>query len=205
MAKKVEKNEDVVIEVNTDVVSSSDDVVDVADTPIAETATDVVKPKKTRSKKVSEIALEKQISEMEKSLLNAKSAIEAAAAENERLSDELSVAVAENKSLRKELSKCKHDFKKVQGDNRANSALVDTLDGELTRFKVRNKELMDTISQLQSKLKQYADELSGKDDVIGALKLERSVLDSKLDSMNLWNRIKYVFCGKESLKNSEKV
>lgn len=205
MAKKVEKNEDVVIEVNTDVVSSSDDVVDVSDTPIAETATDVVKTKKTRSKKVSDIALEKQISEMEKSLLNAKSAIEAAAAENERLSDELSVAVAENKSLRKELSKCKQDFKRVQGDNRANSALVGTLDGELTRFKVRNKELMDTISQLQSKLKQYADELSGKDDVIGALKLERSVLDSKLDSMNLWNRIKFVFCGKESLKNSEKV
>ena len=92
----------------------------------------------TKSKKVSDIALEIQIADMEKALENAKNAIESTAADNERMADELGVAVAENKSLRKELSKCKQDYKKCQGDNRANSALIETLDGELTRSKSQN-------------------------------------------------------------------
>lgn len=200
MAKKVKKDESVVVDVDTDVTSVS-------------SANDVKQTKQksqSKSKKVSDVALETQIADMEKALESAKNAIESAAADNERMADELGVAVAENKSLRKELSKCKQDYKKVQGDNRANAALVETLNGELTRGRVQNKELMDTVGRLQDKIKQYADELSEKDKAASAYdfdiatrdaeisKLEKKLCDveyelKKYKSMTLWQRIKFVF------------
>ena len=198
MAKKVEKSESVVVDVDTDVTSVSSVTKVVND---GEQCVDVVvdepsKKRKTKSKKVADVALEVQLADMEKALESAKNAIESAAADNERMADELGVAVVENKSLRKELSKCKQDFKKVQADNRANSALVETLNGELTRLKVRNDELMETIGRLQDKIKQYADELTGKETEIGTLTFERDCLAAELDgykSMSLWQRIKFVF------------
>ena len=213
MAKKnVKENESVVVDVDTDVTSVSN-VSTNSDANGVESVELPVVPKRkaqSKSKKVADVALETQIADMEKALENAKSAIESAAADNERMADELGVAVAENKSLRKELSKCKQDYKKAQGDNRANSALVETINDELTRVKVRNKELMETISRLQDKIKQYADELSEKDKAASAYdfdiatrdaeisKLEQKLCDieyelKKYKTMTLWQRIKFVF------------
>ena len=194
MAKKEEKDDSVVVDVDNDVTSVSSATIDA----VAEAINEVPKSeiKRRKSKKVADLSLEVQLSDMEKALENAKNAIESAVADNERMADELDISVAENKSLRKELSKCKQDYKKVQADNRANSALVDTLDGELKRFKVQNKELIGTISRLQDKIKQYADELSTKDVEISALTFDRSQLENVLSGykeMSLWMRIKYVF------------
>ena len=149
-------------------------------------------------KSLNELSLERKVKELDVSLLKATSSLEAAVADNERLADELSVSVSENKSLRKELSKLKQDYKKVQSDNRANAALVESLDGELTRQKVRNKELMDTIARMQDEQKRYVEKLSNVEDAYSSCNLSKSLLDKELANyrgMSLWNRIKFVFCG----------
>lgn len=205
MSKKKleEKSESVVVDVDsavtsvTDVSVAGESVVEPSvETPSKSSSKSKRKPSSSKVKKVEDIALETQIADMEQALMNAKSAIESAAADNERMADELETAVAENKSLRKELSKCKQDYKKCQGDNRANSALIETLNGELTRFKVRNKELMDTISRLQEKIKEYAEELSKKDKDLDDLNFFNAMRAEELceyKSMSLWQRIKFVF------------
>ena len=193
MSKKVEK-ESVVVDVDTDVTSVSTDV---------DVSSNASSRKSSKSKKVSDVALERQISDLEVALNNAKDAIEAAAADNERLADELGISVAENKQLRKELSKGKQDFKRVQADNRANSALVETLDEELTRQKVRNKELLETISRLQERIKQYANELHEKEIEIGALGFDVASRDSELelyDKMGFWKRLCFLFRGNRVVK-----
>lgn len=149
-------------------------------------------------KSLNELSLERKVKELDVSLLKANSSLESAVADNERLSDELSVSVSENKSLRKELSKLKQDYKKVQGDNRANVALVESLDGELTRLKVRNKELMDTISRMQDEQRSYSEKIAKMENEYSSCNLSKSLLDKELANyrgMSLWNRIKFVFCG----------
>ncbi len=200
MSKKKleEKSESVTVDVDTTVTSVTG--VPVVEEPCVEmpskSSKSKRKPSSSKVKKVEDIALETQIADMEQALENAKLAIESACADNERMADELDTAVAENKSLRKELSKCKQDYKKCQGDNRANSALVETLNGELTRLKVRNEELMGTISRLQDKIKEYAEELSVKEkdlDDLNFFNAMRAEELSEYKSMSLWQRIKFVF------------
>ena len=200
MSKKKleEKSESVTVDVDTTVTSVTG--VPVVGEPCVEmpskSSKSKRKPSSSKVKKVEDIALETQIADMEQALENAKLAIESACADNERMADELDTAVAENKSLRKELSKCKQDYKKCQGDNRANSALVETLNGELTRLKVRNEELMGTISRLQDKIKEYAEELSVKDKDLEDLNFFNAMRAEELSeykSMSLWQRIKFVF------------
>lgn len=200
MSKKKleEKSESVTVDVDTTVTSVTG--VPVVGEPSVElpskSSKSKRKPSSSKVKKVEDIALETQIADMEQALENAKLAIESACADNERMADELDTAVAENKSLRKELSKCKQDYKRCQGDNRANSALVETLNGELTRLKVRNEELMGTISRLQDKIKEYADELSVKDKDLEDLNFFNAMRAEELSeykSMSLWQRIKFVF------------
>ena len=200
MSKKKleEKSESVTVDVDTTVTSVTG--VPVVGEPSVEmpskSSKSKRKPSSSKVKKVEDIALETQIADMEQALENAKLAIESACADNERMADELDTAVAENKSLRKELSKCKQDYKKCQGDNRANSALVETLNGELTRLKVRNEELMGTISRLQDKIKEYAEELSVKEKDLEDLNFFNAMRAEELSeykSMSLWQRIKFVF------------
>ena len=196
--KKLEKAESVVVDVDSDVTSVSKDVV-------------AEKPKK--SKKVTEVALERQIVDLEEALSKAKDAIESACADNERLADELGVCTEENKSLRKELSKSKQDFKRVQADNRANSALVDTLNDELTQFKARNKELMETISRMQDNLAHYSDDLAAKDTSIHEYEFDIASRDNyittlkkdiemlvaevnKFKDVPFWKRFKFLFVGR---------
>lgn len=220
MAKKLKKSESVVVDVDNDVTSvSCTQQVDAVDghcgldsvaEAINEKPSSEIKRKSSSAKKVSDVALLSQISDMEKALENAKVAIESAAADNERLADELSTSVVENKSLRKELSKLKQDYKKMQGDNRANGALIETMNDELTRLKVRNKELTDTIGRLQGKIKEYADEITEKertihesnfdivnlDGQVSDLSFKVNELESKLavyESMGFWKRAKNVF------------
>lgn len=200
MSKKKleEKSESVVVDVANDVTSKTTDV-SVESEPSVELPASP-KRKRSSSKKVADVALLSQISEMEVALESAKDAIAAAAADNERLADELGVSVAENKSLRKELTKCKQDFKKVQGDNRANSALVEELHNQLVRKDVQYKELTDTISRLQSKIKQYADEADSAAADLTLVRGENDVLSARLsnfESMNFWGRLKYLFCVKK--------
>lgn len=159
---------------------------------------------KAKSKKVSDIAKDKELAELRRSMALSKDELSKHLAENERLSDELDVAVRENKQLRKELSKCKQDYKKAQGDNRANAALVETLDGELTRYKVRNDEMVSTISRLQANIKKYSDELALKDAEISEWQFDVARLEaelSKFKSMTLWQRIKFVFFGYKVFKD----
>ena len=199
MAKKVKENESVIVDVdvNGDAVSVTNvakDVdshcgLDVVAEAINEVPQKPVKKSKSSAKKVAGIALETQIADMEQALMNAKSAIEAAAADNERLADELGVSVAENKSLRKELQKLRQDYKKCQGDNRANTALIETINDELTRQKAQNKELRETISRLQDKVKQYADELSQQEETINTCKSYVSNRDNLIDEMQKKNSI----------------
>ena len=198
--KKLENSESVIVDVDTTVTSVTG--VPVKSEPSVELPSEssATKRKSPKIKKVAEIAVEEQIADLEVALEKAKDAVAAAAADNERLADSLGVSVAENKSLRKELSKCKQDYKKCQSDNRANSALVETLDGELTRLKVRNKELLDTISALQGKIKQYADELSVKEMEIGTLDFECKELDGELErfkAMTFLQRIKFLIGGRK--------
>ena len=208
--KKVEKSESVIVDVDNDVTSVSTTSVVIDEKPCVELPVETATKRKqqSKSKKVSDIALETQIADMEKALENAKNAIESAAADNERMADELGVAVAENKSLRKELSKCKQDYKKCQGDNRANSALIETLDGELTRSKSQNAEFRESIVRLQEKNKSYADELALRDASIAEWEFEVAIRDAELKfykTMNLWQRIKFVFLGTKMYKQRNQV
>jgi len=210
--KKVEKSDSVVVDVDNAVTSVSTTTTSVVDgeQPCVDVSVEKSTKRKqqTKSKKVVDIALETQIADMEKALENAKNAIESAAADNERMADELGVAVAENKSLRKELSKCKQDYKKCQGDNRANSALIETLDGELTRSKSQNAEFRESIVRLQEKNKSYADELALRDASISEWEFEVAIRDSELKfykTMNLWQRIKFVFLGTKMYKQRNQV
>ena len=220
MAKKVKENESVIVDVdvNGDAVSVTNVAKDVDShcglDAVAEAINEVpqkpVKKSKSSAKKVAGIALETQIADMEQALMNAKSAIEGAAADNERLADELGVSVAENKSLRKELQKVRQDYKKCQGDNRANTALIETINGELTRQKAQNNEMRETIGRLQDKIKQYAEELSEKDKAISEKDFDIAYRDNaivksqescanlanKLDgyeSMDFKGRLKFLF------------
>jgi len=188
--KKLEKEESVIVDVDSDVTSVSttnvvNDAVDVGGDVGGEE-----KPKKSK-KKVSEVALLGQISDLEDALSKAKDAVESASADNERLADELGVSVSENKSLRKELTKLKQDFKRVQGDNRANSALVDTLDCELARQKTRNKELMDSIANLQDGMRTKDKAISAKEAHIASLDAELS----RYKCMSFFGRLKFLFSG----------
>lgn len=220
MAKKVKENESVIVDVdvNGDAVSVTNVAKDVdghcgleavADA-INEVPQKPVKKSKSSAKKVVDIALETQISDLENALEKAKSAIEIANADNERLADELGVSVAENKSLRKELQKVRQDYKKCQGDNRANTALIETINGELTRQKAQNNEMRETIGRLQDKIKQYAEELSEKDKAISEKDFDIAYRDNaivksqescanlanKLDgyeSMDFKGRLKFLF------------
>lgn len=221
MAKKEKEVASVVVDVNDDVTSVTSSVVDGVEKnshcgfdAVAEAINEV--PKKSsvsrgrKAKKVDELAVEVRISELEDALSKCKDALEASNADNERLADELGVSVAENKSLRKELSKVRQDYKKCQGDNRANTALIETINGELTRQKTQNKELRESIIRLQGKNKQYADELSEKDKAISEkdfdiayrdnaiVKAQESCanLSNKLDgyeSMDFMGRLKFLF------------
>lgn len=220
MAKKVKENESVIVDVdvNGDAVSVTNVAKDVDShcglDAVAEAINEVpqkpVKKSKSGAKKVVDVALETQIADMEQALMNAKSAIEGAAADNERLADELGVSVAENKSLRKELQKLRQDYKKCQGDNRANTALIETINGELTRQKAQNNEMRETIGRLQDKIKQYAEELSEKDKAISEKDFDIAYRDNaivksqescanlanKLDgyeSMDFKGRLKFLF------------
>lgn len=220
MAKKVKENDSVIVDVdvNGDAVSVTNVAKDVdghcgleavADA-INEVPQKPVKKSKSSAKKVVDVALETQISDLENALEKAKSAIEIANADNERLADELGVSVAENKSLRKELQKVRQDYKKCQGDNRANTALIETINGELTRQKAQNKEMRETIGRLQDKIKQYAEELSDKDKAISEKDFDIAYRDNaivksqescanlanKLDgyeSMDFKGRLKFLF------------
>lgn len=209
--KRVEKNDSVIVDVDNDVTSISTTSIVNDEQPIEDVVVDDKSNKRkqqTKSKKVSDIALETQIADMEKALENAKNAIESAAADNERMADELGVAVAENKSLRKELSKVKQEYKKCQGDNRANSALIETLDGELTRCKSQNSEFRESIVRLQEKNKSYVDELALRDASISEWEFEVAIRDSELKfykTMNLWQRIKFVFLGTKMYKQRNQV
>ena len=221
MAKKKKDVESVVVDVNGDSVTSVTSIVaaDVENHPcgldaVAGAINEV--PKKSsvskgrKSKKVDELALEVRISDLEDALSKCKDALEGTNADNERLADELGVSVAENKSLRKELQKVRQDYKKCQGDNRANTALIETINGELTRQKAQNKEMRETIGRLQDKIKQYADELSEKDKAISEKDFDIAYRDnaivkaqescanlvSKLDgyeSMDFKGRLKFLF------------
>lgn len=204
MAKKVKENESVIVDVdvNGDAVSVTNVAKDVdghcgleavADA-INEVPQKPVKKSKSSAKKVVDIALETQISDLEKALEKAKSAIEIANADNERLADELGVSVAENKSLRKELQKLRQDYKKCQGDNRANTALIETINGELTRQKAQNNEMRETIGRLQDKIKQYAEELSEKDKAISEKDFDiayrdNAIVKSQESCANLANKL----------------
>lgn len=209
--KRVEKNDSVIVDVDNDVTSISTTSIVNDEQPIEDVVVDDKSNKRkqqTKSKKVSDIALETQIADMEKALENAKNAIESAAADNERMADELGVAVAENKSLRKELSKVKQEYKKCQGDNRANSALIETLDGELTSCKSQNSEFRESIVRLQEKNKSYVDELALRDASISEWEFEVAIRDSELKfykTMNLWQRIKFVFLGTKMYKQRNQV
>jgi len=204
MAKKVKENESVIVDVdvNGDAVSVTNVAKDVDShcglEAVADAINEVlqkpVKKSKSSAKKVVDIALETQISDLEKALEKAKSAIEIANADNERLADELGVSVAENKSLRKELQKVRQDYKKCQGDNRANTALIETINGELTRQKVQNKEMRETIGRLQDNIKQYAEELSEKDKAISEKDFDiayrdNAIVKSKESCANLANKL----------------
>lgn len=204
MAKKVKENESVIVDVdvNGDAVSVTNVAKDVDShcglDAVAEAINEVpqkpVKKSKSSAKKVVDVALETQISDLEKALEKAKSAIEIANADNERLADELGVSVAENKSLRKELQKLRQDYKKCQGDNRANTALIETINDELTRQKAQNKELRETISRLQDKVKQYAEELSEKDKAISEKDFDiayrdNAIVKSQESCANLANKL----------------
>lgn len=220
MAKKVKENESVIVDVdvNGDVVSVTNTAKDVDShcglDAVAEAINEVpqkpVKKSKSSAKKVVDVALETQIADMEQALMNAKSSIEGAAADNERLADELGVSVAENKSLRKELQKLRQDYKKCQGDNRANTALIETINGELTRQKAQNNEMRETIGRLQDKIKQYAEELSDKDKAISEKDFDIAYRDNAIvksqescanlanklegyESMDFKGRIKFLF------------
>lgn len=220
MAKKVKENESVIVDVdvNGDAVSVTNVAKDVDShcglDAVAEAINEVpqkpVKKSKSSAKKVVDITLETQISDLEKALEKAKSAIEIANADNERLADELGVSVAENKSLRKELQKLRQDYKKCQGDNRANTALIETINGELTRQKAQNNEMRETIGRLHDKIKQYAEELSEKDKSISEKDFDIAYRDNaivksqescanlanKLDgyeSMDFKGRLKFLF------------
>lgn len=204
MAKKVKENESVIVDVdvNGDAVSVTNVANDVDShcglEAVADAINEVpqkpVKKSKSSGKKVVDIALETQISDLEKALEKAKSAIEIANADNERLADELGVSVAENKSLRKDLQKLRQDYKKCQGDNRANTSLIETINGELTRQKTQNKELRETIGRLQDKIKQYADELSEKDKAISEKDFDiayrdNAIVKSQESCANLANKL----------------
>ena len=145
-------------------------------------------------KSVSDVAMQSQLEELEKSLLSARESLVSASAENERLCDELDVAVRENKSLCKEFQRLKQDYKKLQGDNRANAALVEELHNELLRGKTQNDELMATIGRLQENVKGYSNELSVKEDEIARLESE---LESSLAQVDMvlecgfWRRMLY--------------
>lgn len=220
MAKKVKENESVIVDVdvNGDAVSVTNVAKDVDGHCGLEAVADAInevpprpaKKSKSSAKKVVDIALETQISDLENALEKAKSAIEIANADNERLADELGVSVAENKSLRKELQKLRQDYKKCQGDNRANTALIETINGELTRQKAQNNEMRETIGRLQDKIKQYAEELSEKDKAISEKDFDIAYRDNaivksqescanlanKLDgyeSMDFKGRLKFLF------------
>lgn len=204
MAKKVKENESVFVDVDTngDVVSVTNVAKDIDShcgiDAVVEAINEVPKKSsvKKSSKKVADIALETQISDLEKALEKAKSAIEIASADNERLADELGVNVAENKSLRKELNKLRQDYKKLQGDNRANNELVSELHNQLTRKDVQFKELKSTVSRLQTKVKQYADESLDKDEKILHLEEVNAKLSDELQdltTMNFFQRIKFLF------------
>lgn len=220
MAKKVKENESVIVDVdvNGDAVSVTNVAKDVDShcglDAVAEAINEVpqrpAKKSKSSAKKVVDFSLETQISDLEKALEKAKSAIEIANADNERLADELGVSVAENKSLRKELQKLRQDYKKCQGDNRANTALIETINGELTRQKAQNNEMRETIGRLQDKIKQYAEELSDKDKAISEKDFDIAYRDNaivksqescanlanKLDgyeSMDFKGRLKFLF------------
>lgn len=204
MAKKVKENESVIVDVdvNGDAVSVTNVAKDVDShcgfDAVAEAINEVpqkpVKKSKSSAKKVVDVALETQISDLEKALEKAKSAIEIANADNERLADELGVSVAENKSLRKELQKLRQDYKKCQGDNRANTALIETINGELTRQKAQNNEMRETIGRLQDKIKQYAEELSDKDKAISEKDFDiayrdNAIVKSQESCANLANKL----------------
>lgn len=197
MAKKVKENESVFVDVdvNGDVVSVTNVAQD-ADShcgmdAVAEAINEVPKkPSKSRkSKKVDELAVEVRISDLEDALSKCKDALEASNADNERLADELGVCVAENKSLRKELSKVRQDYKKCQGDNRANTSLIETINGELTRQKTQNGELRETISRLQENIKRYAEELSQQEETINTCKSYVSNRDNLIDEMRKKNAV----------------
>lgn len=204
MAKKVKENESVIVDVdvNGDAVSVTNVAKDVDShcglDAVAEAINEVpqkpVKKSKSSAKKVVDVALETQISDLEKALEKAKSAIEIANADNERLADELGVSVAENKSLRKELQKLRQDYKKCQGDNSANTALIETINGELTRQKAQNNEMRETIGRLQDKIKQYAEELSDKDKAISEKDFDiayrdNAIVKSQESCANLANKL----------------
>lgn len=200
--KKLEKSESVVVDVDSSVTSVSD-AANVEGQPCVELPVEPEAKRKssaTKSKKVADVALERQISDMEKALDNAKIAIESAAADNERLADELGVSVAENKSLRKELSKCKQDNKKLQGDNRANAALVEELHNQLVRKDTQISELRDTISRLQGKVKELYGEIELKDADINQCNRDLDAYAEELEKfrgMGLGKRLKFLF-GKTS-------
>ena len=208
MAKKVEKKESeqkdaVVVDVDTDVTSMTGVVVNDGD--VSTTTTTTKKVPKRRVTKVSELAMDAELLSLREKVVKLTDDLSASVADNERLADELGVANAEVKSLRKELSKVRQDYKKCQGDNRANSALVETLNGEVTRNKARMDELKGTVSRLQDNLKKYANELSGKDVEISGLGFDLAMRDGVIANlekriacfvgMTLWQRIKYVFMG----------
>ena len=209
--KKIENAESLLVDVDSDVtsVSLSDIAAGIGEPCVVDVDS---KPKKSK-KKVVDVALERQIVDLEEALSKAKDAIESASADNERLADELGVCTEENKTLRKELSKSKQDFRRVQSDNRANSALVDTLNGELTRLKVQNKELMDTISRLQDSVKHYSDESAAKDVSIREYEFDIATRDNEIREMrvdieqlrsdlvrikglSVWNRVVFLFTGR---------
>lgn len=197
MAKKVKENESVFVDVdvNGDVVS----VTNVAQDVDSHCGLDAVagaineapkKPSKSRKvKKVDELALEVRISDLEDALSKCKDALEGVNADNERLADELGVSVAENKSLRKELQKLRQDYKKCQGDNRANTSLIETINGELTRQKTQNGELRETIKRLQENIKQYAEELSQQEETINTCKSYVANRDNLIEEMRKKNAV----------------
>ena len=210
MAKKVKKDVDVIAAVDDTNIATVDDAkCDVnpvgKETPVAKSdgGMDV------KSTKVMDVAfgeLEMKYRDIKSRYDSAMQAMAGLNADNERLCDELSTALNENKSLHKDLTKLRQDFKRVQGDNRANSALVETLNEQLATS-------VSTCESLNEQVKQLNEEIENRKYEMSRLNTFLSMREKEIDnknaeiadykeklSMSFWQRFKFLFFGNRMFK-----
>lgn len=192
MAKKVKKSEvGVIVDVNQGVTTVTSDVI--GSLAVESPTVDSAKKSSSSKKKLSDVVvvadLERKYSELRERYDVSLNSMSALNADNERLGDELDVAVKENKSLHKELSKLRQDYKRVQGDNRANSALVETLNERLAQSVSRNDSLAERTKELLNSLDFKKDE----NERLCNLLAIRDEEIRKFTTMTFWQRIKFVF------------